>query len=207
MRTVLRALLIAGAATLTITLESSVVPHLRLPFAAPDLILLAVLALAAEWGTSSGAATGFAIGFVQDLAPPSLDALGRHALILTVVGALAGRAGREVRRSALRTSVLAGLCAGLAVILNTLIGLALGDGTGLSRPGLLLGVLAAALYTAVATPLVVPALAVPARRLGEPDVRYLSPMGHAGDGSVLPGAVRSSPVPTTSELRPESERV
>lgn len=207
MRTVLRAMLIVAAATLAVTLESSVVPHLHLPFATPDLVLLAVLALAAEWGTCSGAATGFAIGLIQDLAPPSLDALGRHALILTVIGALAGRAGREVRRSALRTSVLAGLCAGLAVIINLLIGIALGDGTGLSRPGLLLALLAAALYTAVATPLIVPALAVPARRLGEPDVRYLSPMGDAGDGSVLPGAVRASPVPATTELRPESERV
>ncbi len=202
MRTLLRAVLTAAAATLTLALESSVAPRLHLPYAVPDLLLLATLALAAEWGTAGGAVAGFAIGLVQDFAPPSLGAAGRHAFTLTVVGALAGRAAREVRRSALRTSVLAGLYAALAVALNALIGLAIGDGAGLSRPGLLLAVGATALYTAVATPLIVPGLAVLARRADGRGTRYLAPVGNAVEGPVFPGPAHTSP-----GLRPDAERV
>lgn len=201
-RTLLRAVLIAAAAIVTLTLESSVAPKLHLPYAAPDLVLLAAFALAAEWGTGGGAVAGFAIGLAQDLAPPALGAIGRRALVLTVIGALAGRAVREVRRSALRTSALAGCYAALAVVLNLLIGRALGDGTGLFRPGLLLALGAAALYTAVATPLVVPGLAALARRVGGAGVRYLAPVGHAIEGAVFPGPAHTSP-----GLRPDTERV
>jgi rod shape-determining protein MreD len=202
MRTLLRAGLTVAAAILTLALESSVAPKLHLPYAVPDLVLLAVLALAAERGTAGGAATGFAIGLIQDLAPPSLGAVGRHALVLTVVGALAGRAAREVRRSALRTSLLAGLYAALALLLDELVGLALGDGAGLSRPGLLLALGAAALYTAVATPLIVPGLAALARRVEGTGARYLAPVGNAIEGPVFPGPAHTSP-----GLRPETERV
>ncbi len=202
MRTLLRAALTAAAAILALTLESSVVPKLHLPYAVPDLTLLVALALAAEWGTAGGAAAGFLAGLIQDLAPPSLGAVGRHALVLTVVGALAGRAAREVRRSALRTSLRAGCYAALALILNTLIGLALGDGIGLSRPGLLLALGAAALYTAVATPLVVPGLAALARRVAGGGARYLAPVGNAVQGPVFPGPAHTSP-----GLRSEAERV
>src|SRR5438445_13588507 len=136
MRIALRVALVAVAASLALALQLSVAPQLHLPRAVPDLVLLTVLALAAGWGTTGGAVCGFAIGLAQDLAPPSLTAVGRRALVLALVGALAGRAAREVRRSALRTSLLAGLYAVGATLLNLLIGVALGDGTGLSRPGL-----------------------------------------------------------------------
>jgi rod shape-determining protein MreD len=202
MRTLLRAALTAAAAILALTLESSVAPKLHLPYAVPDLILLATLALAAEWGTSGGAAAGFMVGLIQDLAPPSLSAVGRHALVLTVIGALAGRAAREVRRSALRTSVLAGLYAALALILDTVIGLALGDGIGLSGSGLLLALGATALYTAVATPLIVPGLAILARRADGAGARYLAPVGNAVEGAIFPGPAHTSP-----GLRSEAERV
>ncbi|HEU5355045.1 MAG TPA: rod shape-determining protein MreD [Actinocrinis sp.] len=202
MRTLLRAALAAAAAILALTLESSVAPKLHLPYAVPDLVLLAALSLAAEWGTSGGAAAGFLIGLIQDLAPPSLGAVGRHAFVLTVIGALAGRTAREVRRSALRTSVLAGCYAALALILNTMIGLALGVGVGQSHVGLLLALGATALYTAVATPLVVPGLAVLARRADGAGARYLAPVGNAVEGPVFPGPAHTSP-----GLRSETERV
>ena len=127
-----------------------------------------------------------------------------RSFTLTVIGALAGRAAREVRRSALRTSVLAGLYSALAVTLNTLIGLAIGAGAGagLSRPGLLLAVAATALYTAVATPLVVPGLAVLARRADGAGARYLAPVGNAVEGPVFPGPAHTSP-----GLCPDVERV
>ena len=202
MRTALRVALAATAASLALALELSVVPRLHLPYAVPDLVLLAVLALAAAWGTTGGAAYGFLLGLIQDIAPPSVSALGRHALVLAVVGALAGRAAREVRRSALRTSLLAGLYALGAMLLNLLIGVALGDGAGLSRPGLLLALAATAVYTAIATPLVVPGLAALARRIDGPGARLLAPVGHAVDGPA-----HTSPARTSPGLYPEAERV
>lgn len=202
MRTVLRIALAVVAASLALALELSVVPHLRLPYAVPDLVLLAVLALAAGWGTTGGAVSGFALGLAQDIAPPSVSAIGRHALVLAVAGALAGRAAREVRRSAIRTSMLAGLYALGAMLLNLLIGFALGGGAGLSRPGLLLALGATALYTAVATPLVVPGLAALARLIDGPSARLVAPVGNAVSGPARTGPARTSP-----GLYPEAERV
>ena len=204
MRTALRVALAATAVSLALALELSVVPQLHLPYAVPDLVLLVVLALAASWGTTGGAVYGFALGLVQDIAPPSVSALGRRALVLAVVGALAGRAAREVRRSALRTSLLAGLYAVGAMLLNLLLGLALGDRAGLSRPGLVFALGATALYTAVATPFVVPGLAALARRVDRPSVRLIAPVGNAVDGY---GPARTSPARTSPGLYPEAERV
>jgi rod shape-determining protein MreD len=202
MRILLRAALVAAAAMLALALEMSVAPHLRLPYAVPDLVLLSVLALAASWGPTGGAVSGFALGLAQDLAPPSTCAIGRHALVLALVGALAGRAAREVRRSALRTALLAGRYAFGAMLLNLLIGLALGDGIGLTHPGLLLALGATALYTAIATPFIVPGLAALARRVDGPRARFLAPMGNAVDGPA-----RTSPARTSPGLYPEAERV
>ena len=204
MRTALRVALAATSVSLALALELSVVPRLHLPYAVPDLVLLVVLALAASWGTVRGAAYGFVLGLLQDIAPPSLSALGHRALVLAVVGALAGRAAREVRRSALRTSLLAGLYALGATLLNLLIGATLGDGTGLSRPGLVLALGATALYTAVATPFVVPGLAALARRVDTPGARLVAPVGNAIDGY---GPARTAPARTSPALYPEAERV
>jgi rod shape-determining protein MreD len=202
MRTLLRGALVAAAASLALALELSVAPSLRLPYAVPDLALLTVLAFAAGWGTTGGAVSGFAVGLAQDVAPPSLGAIGRHALVLSLVGALAGQAAREVSRSALRTSLFAGLYALGAMVLNLLIGLAIGDGSGLSRRGLLLALGATALYTAVATPLVVPGLAALARRVDGPRARFLAPVGNA-----VHGPAQTSPARTSPGLYPGTERV
>ena len=136
MRQLLRPLLAVAAVALALVLQVSVLPHLALRAAEPDLVLLVVLALASVWGTGLGAFTGFCAGLAVDLAPPSVTAAGRHALLLTLVGALAGRAAAEARRSALRTSLLAGLCAGAATLGNALLGSLLGEGGTLTSPGL-----------------------------------------------------------------------
>ncbi len=202
MRTLLRVVLVAAAAILVLALEVSVAPRLHLPYAVPDLVLLAVLAFAAGWGTTGGAVCGFALGLVQDLAPPSVGALGRRALVLALIGALAGQAVREMRRSALRTSLLAGVYAAVAMVLDLLIGLVLGRGTGFSHSGLLLTLLATALYTAIATPLIVPGLAALARLVDGPGAGFLAPVGNAVDGPPVTGPASTSPA-----LRTEAERV
>ncbi|HEX4789457.1 MAG TPA: rod shape-determining protein MreD [Actinospica sp.] len=191
MRLLLRLLLAAAAVTGTLVLQLSVLPHLGLPYAEPDLVLLAVLALAGAWGPTLGAFTGFCTGLAVDLAPPSLTAAGRHALVLTLVGALAGRAAAEARRSALRTSLLAGIYAGLAVFANAALGSLLGEGGSLGSHDLLAGAGACALYTAVATPLVLPWLAALGRRADGRKIMLLAPAGNAiGETSAVRTAAR-----------------
>jgi rod shape-determining protein MreD len=186
-RLVFRTVLVAAAVLLAIAIEYSVLPFAHLPAAEPDLVLLAVLAFATAWGRTLGAVTGFFSGLVLDLAPPATAAIGRHAIVLTLVGALAERAAREINRSALRASALAGLYALAAVLVNALLGSILGDGTGLTRSGLLTAAAATAAYTAVATPLVVPGLAALARRVEGPGVDLLAPIGNALDPHLVRG--------------------
>jgi rod shape-determining protein MreD len=181
MRPALRVLLFAAAVVLALGVQVSVLPYLRLPYAEPDLVLLAVLALAGDWGPNLGALTGFAAGLAVDLAPPSVTAAGRHAIVLTLVGVLAGRTAVEARRSAVRTSLLAGLYAGLATLGNAVLGTLIGSGGTVASPGLLPGAGACALYTAVATPLVLPGVAVLARRTENRKTLVLAPAGNAID--------------------------
>ena len=179
MRSLLRMLLAAAAVTLALALQVSVLPKWNLPYAEPDLVLLAVLALAGVWGPNLGAVTGFLAGLAVDLAPPSVTAAGRHAIVLTLVGALAGRAAAEARRSAVRASLLAGLYGGAAALGNALLGTLIGSGGTLTSPGLLRGAGACALYTAVATPFVLPGLAALARRTEIRRILVLAPAGNA----------------------------
>ena len=179
MRPLFRVLLTAASVTVALVLQLSVLPPLRLPYAEPDLVLLAVLALAVAWGPGLGAVTGFGAGLAVDLAPPSVTAAGRHAIVLTLVGALAGRAAAAADRSALRTSLLTGLYAGAATLGNAVLGTLLGKGGTLSSSGLLQGVAACALYTAIATPLVLPGLSALARRADGRRTLLLAPAGNA----------------------------
>jgi rod shape-determining protein MreD len=201
MRILLRSVLVLAVTIVLLVVEVTVLPHLSLPAAVPDLVLLAVLAFASAWGTAGGAVCGFAAGLVLDLAPPSVTAIGRHALVLAVAGGLAGHAAREIKRSALRTSVLAGLYAFAATGLNALLGVALGEGAGLSRPGLVTAMAATALYTAIATPLVVPGVAALARWAAGPRADVLAPVGNA-----VREPVGTSPAATSPGLIPETER-
>lgn len=191
MRTALRAPLFAASVVLALGLQVSVLPHLALPYAEPDLVLLAVLSFAVAWGPGLGGLAGFVAGLAVDLAPPSLTAAGRHAILLTLVGALAGRAAAEARRSAVRTSVLAGALAGIATLGNALLGTLLGSGGTLTSPGLLPGAGACALYTAVATPFVLPGLSALARRTDTRKTLVLAPAGNAiGEPSAVRTAAR-----------------
>jgi rod shape-determining protein MreD len=189
MRTALRLLLGAAAITVALALQVSVLPRLHLPYAEPDLVLLAVLALSAVWGPNVGALAGFLAGLAVDLAPPSVTAAGRHAIVLTLVGTLAGRAAAEAHRSALRTSLLTGLYAGAATLGNAVLGTLLGEGGTLSSAGLVQGTLACALYTAVATPFVLPGLSALARRADGRRTLLLAPVGNAISES---GSVRTA---------------
>jgi rod shape-determining protein MreD len=189
MRVLLRLLLAAAAVTLALALQLSVLSQLHLPYAEPDLVLLVVLSLGVAWGPNLGAVAGFGAGLAADLAPPSVTATGRHAIVLTLVGAIAGRTASDLNRSALRTSAIAGVYAGVATLGNAVLGSLVGEGGTLSSADLIQGAAACALYTAVATPFVLPGLSALARRADGRRTLLLAPVGNAIGESV---AVRTA---------------
>src|SRR6476646_4074123 len=85
-----RILLSSALVVVALVVQVSVLARLHLPGAVPDLLLLTVLALALVYGHVSGALIGFGAGLLADLAPPADHAAGRYALVLCVVGYLAG---------------------------------------------------------------------------------------------------------------------
>jgi rod shape-determining protein MreD len=137
-------------------------PHLAVRGLQPDLLLVAVAAVAAGRGARAGAAFGFAAGLGADLflATP----LATSALAYTLVGHVVGRLSRRtvIRRAALRRSVtLAFLAvaagrAGTAVVATALGGIPFPTTAGLLH---IVGV------AVVSAPLGIPAVAA-GRRFG-----------------------------------------
>lgn len=85
-----RILLSVPLVVVALVIQVSVLARLHLPGAVPDLLLLTVLGLAMVYGHVGGALIGFGAGLLADLAPPADHAAGRYALVLCVIGYLAG---------------------------------------------------------------------------------------------------------------------
>ncbi|MEV6395968.1 rod shape-determining protein MreD [Streptomyces sp. NPDC051907] len=85
-----RVLLSTTLVVVALVVQVSVLARLQLPGAVPDLLLLTVLGLALVYGHMAGAFIGFGAGLLADLAPPADHAAGRYALVLCVIGYLAG---------------------------------------------------------------------------------------------------------------------
>jgi rod shape-determining protein MreD len=86
------AALIFVAAIVQVTLLSQI----NVSHGAPDLVLVALVAVALLRGTIYGAAAGFAAGFVVDTA--TLQTLGVTSLLLTIAGYWIGRYGETTGR-------------------------------------------------------------------------------------------------------------
>src|SRR3954464_13528093 len=93
-----RILLSAPLVVVALVIQVSVLARLHLPGAVPDLLLLTVLGLAMVYGHVAGALIGFGAGLLAELAPPADHAAGRYALVLCVLGYLAGLAKPESGR-------------------------------------------------------------------------------------------------------------
>jgi rod shape-determining protein MreD len=135
-----------GTALLTgLVVHAGVAPHLAVGGVAPDVLLVAVVAVAAKRGARAGAAFGFAAGLGADLFVPT--PLGTSALAFTLVGHVLGRRGRPpsssgtaaARRAALRRSVVVGFLGvgagrlGVAMVATALAGVPFPDAQGLLR--------------------------------------------------------------------------
>ncbi len=123
-RNVLAAIVVAVALLLQVT----IVGRLPLPGSAvPDLVLLAVVALALVSGSLPGLVTGFAAGLVTDIVPPADHTIGRYALVYCLVGYGCGLTAAEMERSPVRPFVAVAVGALAGSLLYALMGMMLGD--------------------------------------------------------------------------------
>ncbi len=120
--------LAAGAVVVALVLQLTLVDRLALPGGgAPDLVLLAVVALGLTGGPVAGMLTGFWAGLAMDVAPPAAGMLGEHALVFCVVGYGCGRLSRMTDRSAASALGVAAFAAAAGEVLYVAVGLMLGD--------------------------------------------------------------------------------
>lgn len=160
-----RMLLSTTLVIVALVIQVSVLARLHLPGAVPDLVLLTVLGLALVYGHVGGALIGFGAGLLSDLAPPADHAAGRYALVLCVIGYLAGLAKPETGRLKSATGPMAVVV--VAALGSTLlyagVGALVGDDAArhVGLPSLLF---TAALYDLLLAPFVVPGVMALARR-------------------------------------------
>jgi rod shape-determining protein MreD len=162
-RVPLAALLVLVALAVQVTFLS----RLRLPGATPDLLLLVVVSLALAYGPAFGLAVGFGAGLAADLVPPADHEVGRWALVLTLVGYLAGAARGETRRSAFVPLVVVGVAGAASVLLYAALG-ALMDDPNITWDAVVALLPTAVLYDVVLSAFVVPGVLAVASRV-EPD--------------------------------------
>jgi rod shape-determining protein MreD len=160
-----RILLSVPLVVVALVIQVSVLARLHLPGAVPDLLLLTVLGLAMVYGHVSGALIGFGAGLLADLAPPADHAAGRYALVLCVIGYLAGLAKPENGRLKSATGPMAVVVAAAigATLLYAGVGALVGD-TAARHVGLGSLLFTASLYDLLLAPFVVPGVMALARR-------------------------------------------
>jgi rod shape-determining protein MreD len=123
-----RALLAAAAVLAAVLIQVTVLNNVPFPGGAgPDLVLVAVVAMALGSGPREGAIIGFAAGLALDIAPPASNLLGQSALVFCLVGYACGRLRGALERSAWLpvAGVAVGVAAGEA--LYAMVGLIFGD--------------------------------------------------------------------------------
>ncbi|MGA4848840.1 rod shape-determining protein MreD [Streptomyces sp. G5(2025)] len=160
-----RILLSTTLVVVALVIQVSVLARLQLPGAVPDLVLLTVLGLALVYGHVGGALIGFGAGLLSDLAPPADHAAGRYALVLCVVGYLAGLAKPESGRLRSATGplfVVVGAAVG-STLLYAGVGALVGD-TAARHVGLVGLLFTAVLYDLLLAPFTVPLIIALARR-------------------------------------------
>jgi rod shape-determining protein MreD len=144
-------------------LQATVVNRLPLPGAGPDLVLLVVIGLGLVVAPTAAASIGFGAGLLVDLMPPTSTEVGRWALVLCVVGYLAGQIELDVRRPVwMVMGAVAGLSA-LTILLFAGVGLLFGDER--IEPALVVATtLSTVLYDLLLAPFVIPGVMALTRR-------------------------------------------
>ncbi|NWF28320.1 rod shape-determining protein MreD [Streptomyces sp. PKU-EA00015] len=161
-----RMLLSTTLVVVALVIQVTVLARLQLPGAVPDLMLLTVLGLAMVYGHVAGAFIGFGAGLLADIAPPADHAAGRYALVLCVIGYLAGLIrpdnGQQLRSATGPMVVVVAAAIG-STLLYAGVGALVGD-TAARHVGLGSLLFTAAVYDLILAPFTVPLIMWLARR-------------------------------------------
>ncbi len=151
----------------SLVVQVTFLSRLPLPGATPDLVLLAVVALALAHGPGFGLVAGFGAGLATDLVPPADHAIGRWALALCLVGYAAGLLHSETRRSAFLPLLVVGVAAAGSLLVFAGTGV-LVDDPNVSWPAVSELLPSAVAYDVLLSPFAVSAVLALVRRV-EPD--------------------------------------
>ena len=123
-----RAALLAAASLAAILTQLTLLNRLPLPGgAAPDLVLVLVVAVALTGGPIEGMLTGFFAGLVLDVAPPASHLVGQYALVFCVAGYAAGRLRPALSGGSWLPLGAVALCAAGGEALYAAVGMLFGD--------------------------------------------------------------------------------
>lgn len=165
-----RFLLGAASVVTALLLQLTVIGRLPVPGAAPDLVLVLVVAFAFAEGPMSGVVTGFVAGLLADTL--SAHELGRLALAYAVAGYVTGMLQDDTERSTLQPfgAVLLGAVAALGAF--SIEGVLLGD-PRITLHTVVRAALTSVPYDVVLTPFVVPLVSGLIRRLDVDPLRRI----------------------------------
>ncbi|MDH3959192.1 MAG: hypothetical protein OEU98_06950 [Actinomycetota bacterium] len=156
-------------------IQVSVLDFVPTPWAVPDLVVVAVLALAIARGPLVGGLVGAWAGLILDLIPPAAGPLGGWMLVLAVAGAVLGRVAESYRPGPVAAMLLLSATAGGTVALRA----AVVWFAGSPAPGTILGsAVGGALWALLLAPLALLLVSRPARKVENVAVRL-----PAGEGS------------------------
>lgn len=197
-----RILLSSVLVVLALVIQSSILARLHLPGAVPDLVLLVVVALAITYGPVGGCFVGFGAGLLSDLAPPADHAVGRYALVLCLIGYLAGLvmpSGGPLRSAAKPMFVVAGAALG-STLLYAAVGTLVGD-TAARHVGLAWLLASALMYDLLLAPFTVPWVMALARKVdNDPVTGDSAAPGTAATGWVSSAGGRGGRFNSTGKL-------
>jgi rod shape-determining protein MreD len=123
-----RAALAAVLLLLAVLIQITLVNNLPWPGAAgPDLVLVAVVALALTGGPLEGMLGGFCAGLALDVAPPATHLIGQYALVFCLVGYGCGRVGGHLSESVWAPIGVVAIGSAAGELLFALTGMIFGD--------------------------------------------------------------------------------
>ena len=159
-----RAVLAVVLVLTALAIQLVVLAPLPLPGGTPDLLLLVVITFGLVHGPVTGMFVGFGAGLALDLVPPSDSPAGLWALVLCVIGYLAGMARAEADRSPAAPLVIVVTLSLVEVLLFAGLSVLLGS-PRISWVSLLGVALSTAAYTVLLAPVVVPFVTSLCRRV------------------------------------------
>ena len=112
---------------IAVAVQTGIVSRWNLPGAAPDLVLVVIVAFGMRQQPTRASILGFSAGLLLDATPPSVGLLGLSALTLTIVGYLAAQLRTDISRSPFGPLVFVAAASAASVVVHALLGTLLGD--------------------------------------------------------------------------------